>query len=66
MKEVPVEFVEPTRPDKSDKVLVLSGPHKGQLGSVKAIDGNDGIVKINEGTDIKIFSLRHLARYVGN
>ena len=64
-KEVPVEFLETTRPDKKDKVLVIGGVHSGETGMMMAIDNQDGIVKMDINFDIKIFSMKDLAKFIG-
>ena len=57
--------VEVVPPAKRDKLMIISGEHKGQQGTLIGIDGDDGIVKLAQTMDITILSLKDLAKYIG-
>lgn len=54
--------LEPVRPKKSDKIKITSGGHRGLTGKLIGIDGNDGIVKLNDTLDVKILEMSSLAK----
>ena len=54
--------LEVVRPAKKDKVLIVRGEHKGTRGVLIGIDGQDGIVKM-QNSDIKILDLDLVAKY---
>jgi len=51
-------------PKKKDRVKVLGGEHREEIGLLIGIDGLDGIVKMDENSDIKILDLGRLGCYV--
>ena len=52
------------RPKKTDDAIVIKGPlHKGSIGTVIGIDGDDAIFKIETSNDIKILPMEYLAKY---
>ncbi len=54
----------PVRPEKKDKVKILSGEFSGQVGALIGIDQQDGIVKLSGSSDFKILRMSILAKYV--
>ncbi|GLD93079.1 hypothetical protein PINS_up001671 [Pythium insidiosum] len=59
---VSLEDVQPTVPEKQDTVIILSGDEAGQTGSLIGVDGTDGIVKVDGGSEIKIYAIASLAK----
>eukprot|EP01102_Stenamoeba_stenopodia_P011248 TRINITY_DN343_c0_g1_i4.p2 TRINITY_DN343_c0_g1~~TRINITY_DN343_c0_g1_i4.p2 ORF type:complete len:147 (-),score=40.21 TRINITY_DN343_c0_g1_i4:62-502(-) len=60
---LPGEYLSPVVPGKKDKIKVIRGDCKGNVGVLIGIDGRDGIVKMeNENVDIKILGLHFLAK----
>jgi transcription elongation factor SPT5 len=54
--------LQPVRPSKKGtKIRVIAGEHKGSTGEVAGIDGPDRIVKLNDGSDVKIMHFTLLA-----
>jgi len=61
-RKVLASTLQPVRPDKKGtKIRVIAGEHKGSTGEVAGIDGPDRIVKLNDGSDVKILHFSHLA-----
>ncbi|XP_077978109.1 transcription elongation factor SPT5-like [Glandiceps talaboti] len=61
------DHLEPVMPSKQDKVKVILGEDRESTGILINIDGQDGIVKMDQGgTDVqlKILQLRHLGKLV--
>lgn len=54
--------VKPVEPEKQDTVIILSGDEAGKTGSLIGTDGSDGIVKVDGGSEIKIFAIASLAK----
>jgi transcription elongation factor SPT5 len=54
--------VEPVVPEKQDTVLILRGDEAGHTASLIGTDGSDGIVKVDGGSEIKIFHIADLAK----
>ena len=56
-------------PEKKDLIKVVSGQQTAQLGETGmliGIDGEDGIVKMDANSDIKILELENLGKLVRN
>jgi transcription elongation factor SPT5 len=53
--------VQPVSISRNDEVIVVSGPNRGDTGTLIGLDGGDGIV--NTGSDIGIFEISVLAKY---
>jgi len=61
---IPTKFLEPVCPDqKNQRVKVIIGKFKNQIGNLHSIDGKDGIVRMFNATDIKCMNLKALAKY---
>ena len=54
--------VEVVQPGKKEKLIIISGEHKGSTGTLIGIDGLDGIVKMQANGDIKILDLQSCAK----
>lgn len=54
--------VKPAIPEKQDTVIILSGDEAGMTGSLIGTDASDGIVKVDGGSEIKIFAIASLAK----
>ncbi|KAJ0405002.1 hypothetical protein P43SY_004919 [Pythium insidiosum] len=59
---IALDDVQPTVPEKQDTVIILSGDEAGQTGSLIGVDGTDGIVKVDGGSEIKIYAIASLAK----
>lgn len=59
---VSLDDVQPVVPEKQDSVIILSGEEAGQTGSLIGTDGSDGIVKVDGGSEIKIYAIASLAK----
>lgn len=55
--------VQPTIPEKQDTVLILSGDEAGKTGSLIGVDGPDGIVKVDGGSDIKLYAMATFVKF---
>ncbi|KAI9197089.1 uncharacterized protein BJ171DRAFT_523077 [Polychytrium aggregatum] len=62
---IPVEYLEPVRPEKKQMTKVCNGEFKDAIGTLIGLDGGDGIVKFENGADYKILSMQKLAKYCG-
>ena len=49
-------------PGKKDEIKVVSGQQAGETGKLIGIDGEDGIVKMDTNSDIKILDLESLCK----
>ena len=58
--------MERVAPGKKDPVKVVTGQLAGETGTLIGIDGEDGIVKMDANTDIKILDLESLAKLADN
>ncbi|ONK67786.1 uncharacterized protein A4U43_C05F3760 [Asparagus officinalis] len=54
--------LEPVRPKKSDIIKITSGGQRGLTGKLIGIDGNDGIVKLDDTYEVKILEMSSLAK----
>jgi len=54
--------LEAVRPKKSDKIKITSGGQRGLTGKLIGIDGNDGIVKLDDTYEVKILEMSSLAK----
>ena len=52
----------PKKPGKKERLVIISGEHKGSMGILIGIDGLDGIVKMAANSDIKILDLERCAK----
>ncbi|CAG8523761.1 11955_t:CDS:10 [Acaulospora colombiana] len=59
------KFLEPVQPQKKEKIKMIAGDLKGQLGILVGVDGVDGVVKVKGGKDFKIVNMSMMAKYVG-
>lgn len=59
---VSLDDVQPVVPEKQDSVIILSGDEAGKTGSLIGTDGSDGIVKVDGGSEIKIYAIASLAK----
>ncbi|KAJ3075374.1 transcription elongation factor spt5 [Podochytrium sp. JEL0797] len=61
VESVPIEFLEPVRPEKKERVKVIAGGHAGEFGELIAID-QEGLVKLNSGV-FEPIPMPYLARH---
>ncbi|KAI8839264.1 hypothetical protein BC829DRAFT_421031 [Chytridium lagenaria] len=62
---VPIENMEPVKPEKKSSLTVIAGEFKGQNGVLIGTDVADGIVRLNAaGSDFRIIPLKYLAKHV--
>ncbi|POM61956.1 Transcription elongation factor SPT5 [Phytophthora palmivora] len=59
---VSLSNVRPVVPEKQDTVIILSGDEAGTRGSLIGTDASDGIVKVDGGSEIKIYAIASLAK----
>jgi len=59
---VPVADVQRVAPGKKDQIKVVKGQQAGETGVLIGIDGEDGIVKMDTNSDIKILDLESLCK----
>ncbi|CEG48543.1 transcription elongation factor spt5 [Plasmopara halstedii] len=59
---VSLSDVRPVIPEKQDTVIILSGDEAGIRGSLIGTDASDGIVKVDGGSEIKIYAIASLAK----
>ncbi|RLN69430.1 hypothetical protein BBJ28_00016540 [Nothophytophthora sp. Chile5] len=59
---VALSDVRPVVPEKQDTVIILSGDEAGTTGSLIGTDASDGIVKVDGGSEIKIYAIASLAK----
>ncbi|OWZ22081.1 Transcription elongation factor SPT5 [Phytophthora megakarya] len=59
---VSLNDVRPVVPEKQDTVIILSGDEAGTRGSLIGTDASDGIVKVDGGSEIKIYAIASLAK----
>jgi len=62
---VAIGELERVPPGKKDQVKVVTGQLAGETGTLIGIDGEDGIVKMDANTDIKILDLESLCKLLG-
>jgi len=60
--QIPVADVQRMAPGKKDEIKVVSGQQAGETGKLIGIDGEDGIVKMDTNSDIKILDLESLCK----
>lgn len=58
---VPPEMLEPVPPQRNDRVRVIAGEDRDQVGHLISIENQEGVVKFGA-DDIKIMQLRHLCK----
>ena len=54
--------MKPVIPKKLDKVVIITGNRKGSYGQLINIDNDDGIVKADKGSELRILKLESLAK----
>ncbi|RHZ46310.1 hypothetical protein Glove_627g17 [Diversispora epigaea] len=59
------QFLAPVPPQKKEKIKMIAGDFKGQLGILVGVDGFDGVVKVKGGKDFKIVNMSMMAKYMG-
>lgn len=59
---VPQNDLVQVRPKKSDRIKITSGGQRGFTGKLIGIDGNDGIVKLDDTYEVKILEMAFLAK----
>ena len=50
-------------PERRDVVKIVGGEYRGQLGVLISVDGLDGVVKLSEGSEIKVLAMAILAKH---
>lgn len=60
--QIPIADVQRMAPGKKDDIKVVSGQQAGETGVLIGIDGEDGIVKMDTNSDIKILDLESLCK----
>lgn len=60
--EVGADGVEPVKPAKKDKIVIIEGELTGEVGTLIGIDAPDGIVKMSATSDTKILHLKVCAK----
>lgn len=65
LAELRIKEIEVVRPSRRDKVLIIKGEWKGSTGTLIGIDDTDGIVRMDENSDIKIILLNACAKRSG-
>lgn len=60
---VPTIHLEPVLPSKKDRVKVIRGELKGNVGLLVDTDGPDGLVRMEPTFDVQVIPLPLLARY---
>jgi hypothetical protein len=60
---IPLAMVAVVTPEKRDPVMIVRGQFAGSKGMLIGTDPPDGIVKMDQGGEIKILKLTYLAKY---
>ena len=63
-QSIPVEFLEPVRPEKRNSVKFIGGDYKDGIGTLISMDGEDGVVKLQNGSEFKVVPMKFLGKYV--
>ncbi|KAG0202381.1 transcription elongation factor spt5 [Mortierella sp. GBA30] len=63
--QIPVQYLKPVAPLKNDGVKVLSGEHRGALGTLMGVDVQDGIVSLRGENMYKVLTMSVLGKYLG-
>lgn len=64
--DIPFDTIEAVRPNKKDRVKIILGEYRGELGSLIGVDSHDGIVKLkNDVSGFKILGMNSVAKYTG-
>lgn len=50
-------------PERRDQVKIVGGEYRNLLGVLISVDGSDGVVKLSEGSEIKVLSMSILAKH---
>ena len=61
---IPTHFLEIVRPERRNMVKVIQGEFKNQIGSLISVDGSDGVVKLQAGSEFKVMPMNLLAKHV--
>ena len=64
LSSVPIDLIDPVRPEKKDNAKVVSGDYVNSIGLLLSIDGTDGIFRIEGHSDFKILGLNDLVKYI--
>ncbi|KAG0222755.1 transcription elongation factor spt5 [Actinomortierella wolfii] len=62
---VPIQNLEPVKPVKNDQVKVLTGQHRGNLGALMGVDGEDAIVCFRGENMYNVLTMPALGKYLG-
>lgn len=66
-EHIPFTKMEPVRPSKRDPVKVLLGQHRGGIGALIGVDGQDGILRLRgQGPAFKFVSINAVGKYTGD
>lgn len=66
-EQIPFTKMEPVRPSKKDPVKVLLGQHRGGIGALIGVDGQDGILRLRgQGPAFKFVSINAVGKYTGD
>jgi transcription elongation factor SPT5 len=57
------ECLELVPPERRDHVKIVGGEYRNLLGVLISVDGSDGVVKLSEGSEIKVLSMSILAKH---
>ena len=64
-RNIPSRYLEPTVPQKKDRVKILSGDFKYQLGTMSSINNQEACVTMDDGSnDMLILNINSLGKYV--
>ncbi|KAH7036501.1 hypothetical protein BKA57DRAFT_540026 [Linnemannia elongata] len=66
MIQVPAQYLKTVAPLKNDGVKVLSGEHRGALGTLMGVDVQDGIVSLRGENMYKVLTMSVLGKYLGD
>lgn len=66
---IQLDHLEPVIPQRNDRVMVIIGDDKGAIGRLLSIDGNEGVIKLEnrpEREEITMKQLRLLCKLADN
>ncbi|KAG0262211.1 transcription elongation factor spt5 [Actinomortierella ambigua] len=63
--QVPIQYLEAVKPIKNDSVKVLTGQHRGNLGTLMGVDGEDAIVCFRGENMYNVLTMPALGKYLG-
>jgi len=64
--QVPAQYLKLVAPLRNDGVKVLSGEHRGALGTLMGVDVQDGIVSLRGENMYKVLTMSVLGKYLGD